>query len=163
MQRRALLGSLATLGLLGGCGFRLRGHLEVPPGYRPILIEAPSHSSVAAIIRDRLLSSGIEVTGDPQAARLRLILYTEQRDARVAAVDLKGKTLAWDLHYLVDFAAVDAGGETHLPRQTLDLSRIFDNPDIEVLGKQIEQEQIYADLAAESADRILMRLRAVLR
>lgn len=163
MRRRALLGGLAALAALGGCGFRLRGRLEIPPGYRPLLIEAPAQSSVAAIIRERMLASGIEVTRDPQAARLRLKIYTERRDARVAAVDLKGKTLAWELHYLVDVEAFTSEGKVLLPRQTLDLSRIFDNPDIEVLGKQIEQEQIYADLAAEAADRILMRLRAVLR
>jgi LPS-assembly lipoprotein len=33
---------------------------------------------------------------------------------------------------------------------------------VEVLGKQLEEELIYEDFATDAADRILMRLRAVL-
>jgi LPS-assembly lipoprotein len=80
----------------------------------------------------------------------------------VAAVDSSGKVLAYELHYLVRFDAVGPDGSQRCPAQTLDLVRTFDNPDVEVLGKQLEEELIYQDFATDAADRILMRLRAVL-
>ena len=40
--------------------------------------------------------------------------------------------------------------------------RGFDNPDTEVLGKQLESELIYQDLIEDAADRVLIRLRAAL-
>ncbi len=162
MRRRTFSGVVGALAWLSGCGFRLRARAEIPLQYRPVSIEAPAGSAVAPIIRARLLTTGVTISEDPAAARLRLHLSGERRAARVAAVDLNGKTLAWELHDLIDFEALGPDGKVLLPRQTLDISRIFDNPDIEVLGKQLEQAQIYEDLAAELADRILMRLRAAL-
>ena len=40
--------------------------------------------------------------------------------------------------------------------------RGFDNPDTEVLGKQLEGELIYQDMIDDAADRVLIRLRAAL-
>ena len=60
------------------------------------------------------------------------------------------------------FDAVGKDGKERMPPQTLDLVRTFDNPDVEVLGKQLEEELIIQDFATDAADRILMRLRAVL-
>jgi LPS-assembly lipoprotein len=40
--------------------------------------------------------------------------------------------------------------------------RTYENPDVEVLGKQLEADLIYEDLAQDAADRILARLRAKL-
>jgi LPS-assembly lipoprotein len=40
--------------------------------------------------------------------------------------------------------------------------RTFENPDVEVLGKQQEAELIYQDLTDEEAIRILARMRAAL-
>ncbi|QGU32043.1 LPS assembly lipoprotein LptE [Thermochromatium tepidum] len=157
-------------GLLGvvlmvqaGCGFQLRGTIEIPSVYNPILIQAPSDSAVERALHDLLIGSQVQLTTNPAQARLTLRILSERRSERVAAVDLNGKTLAYELHYLVEFEAVGADGQTRVPRQTLDLTRTFDNPDVEVLGKQIEQAMIYDDFAVEAADRILMRLRAVLR
>ena len=149
--------------LQAGCGFRLRGSVEIPPEYNPILIRAPWGSAVERAMRDLLAGSQVRLTTNPTEARLTLRILSENRSERVAAVDLNGKTLAYELHYLVDFEAVSADGQTRVPRQTLDLTRTFDNPDVEVLGKQLEQAMIYEDFAVEAADRILMRLRAVLR
>ncbi len=162
--RIVLYGLLAlVLVLQAGCGFRLRGSVEIPPEYNPMLIQAPGGSAVERAMRDLLTGSQIRLTTNPAEARLTLRILSENRSARVAAVDLNGKTLAYELHYLVSFEAVGTDGQTRVPRQTLDLARTFDNPDVEVLGKQLEQAMIYDDFAVEAADRILMRLRAVLR
>ncbi len=95
-------------------------------------------------------------------ARLILRIQKEERSSRVAATDSGGKILAYDLHFDVTYDAVAPGGVQKLPSQTLDLVRTFDNPDVEVLGKQLEEEQIYRELAIDAADRILMRLRTAL-
>ncbi|MCF8003337.1 MAG: hypothetical protein K9L32_03865, partial [Chromatiaceae bacterium] len=41
------------------------------------------------------------------------------------------------------------------------LERTFDdNPDVAVLGKQLESDIIYQDMADDAADQVLLRLRA---
>ncbi|MGQ9659494.1 MAG: LPS-assembly lipoprotein LptE [Thermochromatium sp.] len=162
--RAVLLGLLGlVLVLQAGCGFRLRGRVEIPPEYTPLLIQAPWGSAVERALRDRLTGSQVRLTTNPAEAKLTLRILAEKRAERVAAVDLNGKTLAYELHYLVDFEAIGPHGELKAHRQTLDLTRTFDNPDVEVLGKRLEQAMIYEDFAVEAADRLLMRLRAVLR
>ncbi len=153
---------LLALLLCSGCGFHLRGSLEIPPALNPILIQAATTSPVRRAIEDLLASSSVRLTTNPAEARLILRILSEERVSRVAAVDVNGKTLAFELHSLVRFDAVTPDGTQKVPPQTLDLMRNFDNSDVEILGKQLEEKLIYTDFAADAADRILMRLRAVL-
>lgn len=153
---------LFTFMLFTGCGFHLRGRIEIPVSFNPLLIQAPANSPVRHAIEELLTGSAVRLTTIPAAAKLTLRILSETRSSRVAAVDANGKTLAFELHSVVRFDVVAPDGTQKLPPQTLDLTRNFDNPDVEVLGKQLEEELIYQDFAADSADRILMRLRAVL-
>ncbi len=155
------LASLLTPAL-GGCGFHLRGAVEIPPELNPLYVQAVPGSSVRRAIEDQLTGSAVQFVSGPDTAKLILRILSEDRFSRVAAVDSSGKVLAYELHYLVRFDAVAKDGTERVAPQTLDLVRTFDNPDVEVLGKQLEEELIYQDFAADAADRILMRLRAVL-
>lgn len=165
-MRRPRTGLLALLLLAliaqSGCGFRLRGSVEIPPELNPIFIEAPGGSPVRRAFDDRLAGSAVVLAATPAEARLIVRILSEERSSRVAAVDANGKVLAYELHYLIQFDAVGPDGVQRVPPQTLDLIRNFDNPEVEVLGKQLEEALLYQDFAADAADRILMRLRAVL-
>jgi LPS-assembly lipoprotein len=153
---------LSVLMTLTGCGFHLRGKVEIPPALNPVFIDGPAGSPVRHAIEDLLKGSDIRLTPKIGEAKLILRILSENRASRVAAVDVNGKTLAYELHYVVRFDAVGADRHHLVPPQTIDLIRNFDNPDVEVLGKQLEQELIYQDFATDAADRILMRLRASL-
>ncbi len=160
------VGCVACLALVlmaqSGCGFQLRGSVTIPLEYSPLYVQDAGNSPVHSAIRDLLVGSKVQLTENRAAAGLVLRILSEQRFSRVVAVDVNGKTLAYELHSVVSFDAVSADGRELVPPQTMDLTRNFDNPDVEVLGKQLEEEMIYEDFATDAADRILMRLRAVL-
>ena len=160
--RSPVFGALALALALTGCGFHLRGSVEIPPEHNPVYVQSPAASPVHSAIKDLLRGSKVRLAEKASDAKLILRILSERRASHVAAVDANGKTLAYELHYVVTFDALSASGEPRVPQQTLDLVRTFDNPDVEVLGKQLEQELIYEDFATDAADRILMRLRAVL-
>lgn len=147
---------------LGACGFKLRAAAEVPPELSPVYVQAGAGSRAAAAMLETLDVSGVPVAGNPADGRLVIRILQESRSARVAAVDRNGKVIAQELHYRVRFDALGPGGRELLAPETLDLVRTFENPDVEVLGKQQEAELIYQDLTDEAAVRILTRLRAVL-
>lgn len=147
---------------LSACGFKLRGMVEIPPELNPMYIEATGASSVHAAILQRLEISNVQLAPRPEDARIIIRLSSEARSSRVAAVDRDGKALSSELHFQVTFDAVTADGKEKVSAQTLDLVRTYDNPDVEVLGKQLEAELIYDDLVQDAADRILGRLRAAL-
>jgi LPS-assembly lipoprotein len=157
-----VLSAALAVTLLMGCGFHLRGAVEIPPELNPLYIQSAPGSPVRRAIEDQLTGSAVQLAAGPGPAKLILRILSETRFSRVAAVDSSGRVLAYELHYLVRYDAVGKDGKERMPPQTLDLVRTFDNPDVEVLGKQLEEELIFQDFATDAADRILMRLRAVL-
>jgi LPS-assembly lipoprotein len=158
-SRVALLGIALSL---SSCGFKLRGEVEIPPDLSPMYVQAGGGSPVAQALRDRLRGTQARLTDSAKDAKLVLRIQSERRGARVVAVDRNGKVLSYDLQYRVTFDAVGVDGQGRMPQQEIDLVRSFDNPDTEVLGKQLESELIYQDLIDDAAERVLMRLRAAL-
>ena len=69
--RRAFLAALPALapmlglGLLGGCGFHLRGTMDVPPELSPLYIKAPGGSAVKKAIEELLSGSQLALVTDP--------------------------------------------------------------------------------------------------
>lgn len=175
MGSRAAGGTLARLGtggfasgmavvlllVVSGCGFHLRGALDIPSEYTPVFIQ--SGGAVGTAMEDRLQGSGLGTTDSPGQAGLIVRLLGQQRSSRVVAVDRNGKALAYELTYAVTFDALGGQGQVLLSPQSLSAVRTFDdNPDVAVLGKQLESEIIYQDMVADVADRVLLRLRAAL-
>jgi len=153
----ALLLALVT----GGCGFRLRGSLDVPPALSPVYIQ--SGGLVGDAVAARLQGTAVQVTDRPGDTRLLIRILSEQRGSRVIAVDRQGRSLAFLLSYQVAFDAVDGDGQPVLERQVVSLDRTFDdNPEVATLGKQLESDIIQQQMADDAADQVLLRLRAAL-
>lgn len=147
--------------LLTGCGFHLRGAVDIPARLEPVYIQFGG--LVGQAIEERLRGSDVAVTHLATEAGLILRFFGQSRSSRVVAVDREGKALAYALEFRVGFNAVDASGQQLIPEQRLTLERTFDdNPDVAVLGKQLESDIIYQDMADDAADQVLLRLRAAL-
>jgi LPS-assembly lipoprotein len=163
---RARILLAATLVLTGAvlttaCGFKLRGQVEFPPELNPIMIQPAGGSAVGAAITERLRGSQVRLTAQPQDARAIIRIGNEARSSRVGAVDRYGKALTYELHFQVSFDVVAPDGEQLVPARTIDVVRNQDNPDVEVLGKQLEADMIYEDMVQDAATRILGSLRAM--
>ncbi len=158
----AILALLVAVFTLGACGFKLRSAVEIPADLNPMLVTSNGGSEVRAAILQRLEISEVREAKSAKDARIIVRILGESRSSRVAAVDRDGKVIARELHLRVTFDAVDSGGNQRVERQTLDLVRTYENPDVEVLGKQLEADLIFEDLVHDAADRVLGRLQATL-
>ncbi len=156
-----LLQALPFLALTG-CGFHLRGALDIPAGLAPFYLQPAIGSPVMQAVKDELAGGGVPLAPSLDKAKLILRITSEGRSSRVVATNNAGKVLAYELRYRVTYEAVAPDGKVLIPKQKLDLVRTFDNPDVEVLGKQLEEAMIYQEFAVDAADRILMRLRTSL-
>ncbi len=159
---RGVLVAAVLLSMLSACGFKLRGSVEIPPELNPMYIETTGGGSVRAAMLQRLEVSQVRLASSPKEARIIVRIMNETRASRVAAVDRSGKVVASELHLRVRFDAIGPDGASLVSPEILDLVRTYENPDVEVLGKQLEADLIYEDLAQDAADRILGRLRAKL-
>jgi len=154
---------LVALLATSACGFRLRGGVEISPELSPVFVQARHGSPVGNEIIQQLQGSRIQLATGPRQARTIIRISNERRSSRIIAVDRGGKVLARELHYGLTFDAVTPDGKQLVPQQSLDLARSYEDPAVEVLGKQSERELIYTDMFGDAADRILTRLRATLR
>jgi LPS-assembly lipoprotein len=144
------------------CGFKLRGAVDIPPELSPVFVEARVPSRVQGAVLQRLEVSQVRVAASQQEAGAVVRILSESRWNRVAAVDRNSKVLARELFLSVSYEAVDSAGKLLVNAQSLDLSRIVEDPDVQVLGKQLEASLIYDDLVQDAADRILGQLRTML-
>ena len=158
---RLLVLSLSLL-LLSACGFHLRGAVDIPPTLLPVYVEAGGGSLVGNQLRDQFQLSAIPQAPSAWEARAIVRILSESRRSRVGALDRNGKIIATEIFLDVRFDAREAGGKELVAPQRLELSRSFEDADVEVLGKQLEAEIIYTDMARDATQQILAMLRAAL-
>jgi LPS-assembly lipoprotein len=146
--------------LLGGCGFHLRGVTEIPKGLIPLYIQAGPGSHIAPVLYQTLRINGVPTTMDSKVAAVVLRIYSEGHGTRVSALNAQGKVIGDELSFHVTFDAVRRDGLPFLERQSIENTRDYVNPQVEVLGKSEEAEMIRRDLEQDMAEQILGRLRA---
>lgn len=161
--RLGLLGALLmALSLVTACGFQLRGAVVIPPNLSPVFVENPGNSLVAGILRERFQLSAVPQAASVKDARVLVRILSESRRSRVGALDRNGQIIATELFLDLRFDARDATGKVLVEPRALEISRTFENADVEVLGKQLEAEILYAEMAQDAATQILAMLRAAL-
>jgi len=151
-----------ALSLVTACGFKLRGAVDIPPDLSPVYVEAPANSAVVGVLRERFQISGVGQAASAKEARALVRILSESRRSRVGALDSAGKVIARELFLDLRFEARDAAGKTLVEPQAISLSRTVEDADVEVLGKQLEAEILYDELAQDAATQILASLRAAL-
>lgn len=149
---------MCCLGILEGCGFRLRAAPEVDADYMPIYVEAAPGSKIAAALYTNLGLDSLTTTVDRKAAGLVIRIINEGHSERISAVNSYGKAIGNELHYQVTFEAVGRNLQPIVTSQTINMVRDYVNPDTEVLGKDAEAAMMRQDLEQDVADRIMRRL-----
>ena len=125
-------------------------------------MEAPANSAVVGVLRERFQISGVGQAASAKEARALVRILSESRRSRVGALDNARKVIARELFLDLRFEARDAAGKTLVEPQAISLSRTVEDADVEVLGKQLEAEILYDELAQDAATQILASLRAAL-
>ncbi|MCP5142566.1 MAG: hypothetical protein H6980_09480 [Gammaproteobacteria bacterium] len=76
------IAALVMLGSLGGCGYHLRGAIDLPASLQRVYLESgTANAAFAAKLRNTLTGAGAELVDAPaaNAATLRLLSVDEQR------------------------------------------------------------------------------------
>lgn len=157
---------LLTL-VISGCGFQLRGAIDISAEISPLYLQQNSVFELAREIKALLTTNNIEVVADPAQANSQLVLLNETKQSRVLSVDGNGRAREYSLTYTVNFtmtikkAGEQAEGVGVVPKQeTVSLTRslIFD-PEA-VLAVTNETEILYREMRGNAARSILLKLQA---
>ncbi|KON82483.1 LPS assembly lipoprotein LptE [Azoarcus sp. PA01] len=160
-RRRLLLGfgTLAAAGLLGGCGFKLRG--PQPLAFSSIYLGVSRQSDLGAALRRRIVANGnTTVTDDPAKADVRLEILRDQAEREILTLTGGGKVREYQLERLMSFRLVDRNGNEWIAPTTISARREYNFDDAQVLAKEQEEALLFRDMQLDLIDQLMRRLAA---
>jgi LPS-assembly lipoprotein len=144
--------------LLTGCGFHLRGAVQLPTGLSEIAVK-DANTDIAPDLRRAIRSAGILVT---DSASMVLQLRTEKYDKRVLSVDTLGRAQEYGLSYTVRFSLKDEGegksGTTWIAEVPVTQTRDLRFDANAVLGSGNEETELNIEMRRDAVSQILRQL-----
>ena len=152
---------LVVVLLLAGCGFQLRGDVELSERLRTPYLEAPDrYSPFHAELTGALAGAGATLAARREEASAVVIIHRDDTGRNVLTISARNTPQEYEVYYTVEYS-VAAGGREILPRQQLTLTRDYAYDDTEVLAKQHEERDIREALARDLAALVTRRLAAL--
>ena len=162
--RRRLLGSAlaATVALLSGCGFHLRGPQALD--FATVHINVPEQSEFGAQLRRLIATTGTtRVEEDAARAEARLQILANDRGREILSLTGAGKVREYQLVQALRFQLLDRAGKALIPPTSLSARREYTFDDSQVLGKEQEEALLYRDMQNDLVQQMMRRLAAARR
>ncbi len=156
LPRGIALALLACAALtLAGCGFKLRGQQEFPfdtinvPQATPLGIELQRNIAAA--------SDRTQVVPSAADADAVLTVLTEQQEKVILSLNTQGRVREFQLRYRVVYRVSTPKGLEFVPPTSVVLTRDITFND-QVLAKETEEAQLYAEMRSDMVQQIIRRL-----
>lgn len=159
--RLAVLTLMAAL--LAGCGFHLRGALNLPEHLGPVqVVAADRYSPLGDLLAQGLRRAGAQAAtaADGEGVATLQIVSEHWADTPIS-YDPSGRSQEYMLRYAVVFSLKRADGSVAVPQQAVELSRDYLTPVLDSVGRLSERERLVQELQQEMARAILRRVDAV--
>lgn len=152
---------LAAALLLAGCGFQLRGALDLPDNIQTLHVMAPSE--LRNDILTLLESGGVGVSTSGAAADASIAVTSEQFSRRVLSVDpATGKEREFELAYTLAFGVTRRDGATVIENGAVNLLRDYVFDPEAVIGTSREEELLRDEMRRDAARQLMRRVEAAL-
>lgn len=144
-----------------GCGWRLRGSMDVSLHLPPLSLEVNGSQQLQRELKRSLKVSGIQLTDSRDAAELILNVTREGEDRRVSSVDRGGKISEYELLYTLEFKVMDKDGVERLPLQEITQQRTYSFSEQDVLAKGDEQARLFETMRLQAVRALVRRLQGL--
>lgn len=157
---------LATLLLLGsllvGCGFHLRGAVDVPESLRTVFVTGENpHSPIVMDVQRSMRASGVKLTSSAAAAPYTVYISSESEEKRSISVDAQAAAAEFQLRHSINFELRDPKGNALVGPDQLIGERVFLNDITNVVGKRDEERLIREEMRRQLAAQIMRRYQAL--
>lgn len=163
--RRSLVAGLGAIALAGGlaaCGFRLRGTQQLP--FETVFIAAPTGSALGIeLARNIRAGTTTRLATDRAAAQAVIEIINEARSRDVLSVNAQGRAREYRLWLRVAFRVHDGKGRDLIGPTALAASRDIAVSEAQILARESEEAQLYADAQIDLVQQMLRRLSALKR
>ena len=161
MQVTASLVLVVSLVVLSGCGFQLRGSIELPEELSEVALEGTRpNGELGVAVRNGFSRVGGQVVDSKTRAQSVLIITQDSSSRRVLSVDSIGQANEYELAYTLGFRLDDPNGVNRVVQQSINLRRQFRfDPDL-TLAKADEEARLVREMRQDAVRQMLRRLKA---
>jgi LPS-assembly lipoprotein len=144
---------------LAGCGFQLRGALDL--AFPTIYLSAGTNSPLGAELA-RNIRAGTSTVVVPERTRAAAVLdiVGEARDREILSLNAQGRAREYTLRYRLTFRLHDGKGRDFIPSTQIAVQRDISFNEAQVLAKESEEALLYRDMQTDLVQQILRRLAA---
>ena len=143
-----------------GCGFHLRGKIDLPPLYERVYLVDKGYSDIGRPLAESLKTAGSTMVSSTESATSVITLLS--RGVQRKALNVGGKQIKeYELQLDVAFVVQDYEGKQLSEQQTVSVIRNYRNDPNDVLGKDNEEAIIRKEMNQSAVMQILRRLKAI--
>lgn len=155
--RVRMLLALCLVTTLAGCGFHLRGAVNLP--FPSLYVNVSNASQFGHELKRALRASDVRLTDNAKDAAATLSIMSELRERQILSLGGQGRVREYQLRYRVAYQVTDAKRVITPPTEIM-LKRDISFNDAEVLAKESEEALLYRDMQLDAVQQLLRRLEA---
>lgn len=145
--------------IISGCGFKLRGAVDIPDSLKRVYFTAKQESSSVRATKRLLKSNDVELVSHAGAAPYHLDILTETSKRRAATLNSNAKTKEYELRSTLTFQILDSANKSILEPTELIIERVYTFDENNVNAKDAEEallrREMHDDLARQLVRRYL--------
>jgi LPS-assembly lipoprotein len=145
--------------VLGGCGFQLRGTIDLPPDWEDLhLRTASTNSELARALRDGAARAGIRWQ-DLSDANYIVFLGNEEFRRRNLTIATNARAAEFELEMSTNMRVTDREGNELLPETVVRSTQIITNDPENIAGKAEEARLLRDEMRQLLVQELLRKLR----
>lgn len=157
MLRR--LGLFALILLITGCGFKLRGMVDMPLWLNNIaIVTQQAHRDLMPMIKDQLQAYHRRVISDPSQATYILIIENDLSQQLLTSVSSSTTPRQYQLIYTVQYSVVNTNGTPIIASNRVTVTRQLTVNNDRILGSDSESAVIYHEMHRDAVIQMINRL-----
>jgi len=159
MQRRTFLSAALAAGIVAGCGFHLRGELNMP--FKSAFISGSEHHRLVSDLRRQLRLNQVEVVDDRKQAEVVIVIRQLTTEREILSLDAGGKAREYRLYYNLVYSLERPSGETLRAPSRIRARREYTFDTGQLLAKTQEESILYRDMEDDLLQQLMRRLSTV--
>lgn len=145
--------------LIAGCGFKLRGLVDMPRWLNNVaIVIQDAHRDLASKLKDQLQAYGIRIVADSTKADYLLIIEKDINQQQITSVSASTTPRQYQLIYIVQYSLVKADGKPVISSNSVTVTRQLTVNNDRILGSDFEGSTIHNEMHRDAVMQILNRL-----
>ncbi len=158
-QIHKYLASLILIWLLTGCGFHLRGAIDIPEWLDNVsIISRDVNKELVSILKSQLEGYKIDVNSDPSLAKYWLIINSSSLQQQIVSIGASTNPRQYQLILTIEFMLQTPKGQIIKTPRKVNVSRQLTVNNDRILGSNEEQALLVSEMRRDAAIQIINRL-----